>query len=195
MSRFNTIGVLASLCLLSLNCFSSRTYYEPYVEPQYRIMGYGNISQRILGDFLLSKNPSLQEQYARYIAALYVMESDIEGINHDVAFAQMCHETGYLAYGGVVEPDQNNFAGLGAFDDYTPGDKFASVEEGVRAHIQHLKSYASDQPLGNPPVNRRFNSARRGSISSIYGLTGLWATDPLYAEKIKSVVDQLYAWQ
>ena len=36
-----------------------------------------------------------------------------KGSNSDVAFAQMCLETGFLRFGGLVTMDMNNFCGLG----------------------------------------------------------------------------------
>ena len=56
----------------------------------------------------------------------------------EVAFAQMVHETNFLKFTGDVKVGQFNFAGLGATGGGNPGNSFATVQEGIRAHIQHL---------------------------------------------------------
>ena len=51
-------------------------------------------------------------------------------------------ETNFLRFGGDVKQTQFNFAGLGATGNSVSGASFNSVEEGIRAHIQHLYAYA-----------------------------------------------------
>ena len=60
-----------------------------------------------------TRNSDKVEQ-ARRIAPLYIKYGKIFNIRADIAWAQMCHETGFLEYTGDVKPDQNNFCGLGA---------------------------------------------------------------------------------
>ncbi len=64
-----------------------------------------------------------------------------EGVNPDLAFIQMCHETGFLRFDGTVDKSQNNYCGLGATGNGVKGSTFLDQKEGVRAHIQHLKAY------------------------------------------------------
>jgi hypothetical protein len=64
------------------------------------------------------------------------------GIRWDYAFFQMLLETNYLNFTGGVRPTDNNFAGLGATIPGKPGERFASVREGVHAHLQHDLMYA-----------------------------------------------------
>ena len=71
-------------------------------------------------------------------------------------------ETGFLRYGGDVERSQYNFAGLGATGNGAKGNSFATVREGIRAQIQHLKAYASTETLNNPCVDSRFKYVTRG---------------------------------
>jgi hypothetical protein len=104
----------------------------------------------------------------------------------------MCLETGFLRYGGLVISEMNNFCGLGAIGPGQPGEWFPTVELGVRAHIQHLKAYASDQPLEGELVDPRFPLVRRGSSPAVQGLAGSWAADKLYAEKIELILGRLY---
>jgi hypothetical protein len=121
-----------------------------------------------------------------------VEESYAEGVNHDTAFAQMCLETGFLRYGGLVSPDMNNFCGLGSTGPGHPGEIFPDPRTGVRAHIQHLKAYASEEPLNGTLVDPRYRYVKYGSSPAIDGLAGTWAADPKYAEKITAILERLY---
>ena len=165
-------------------------------EPPEYIMGAGKVSRENLAAFLLRNNSAIGEEYINSLALLYIEESALEGVNHDVAFSQMCLETGFLRYGGLVTPDMNNFCGLGAISAEQPGLSFPDPETGVRAHIQHLKGYASDEPLNQELVNPRYRYLvmlkRIGTAPTIQGLSGTWATDPLYDQKIAAILQRLY---
>ncbi|HAN45379.1 MAG TPA: cell wall hydrolase, partial [Cyanobacteria bacterium UBA8156] len=63
---------------------------------------------------------------------------------------------------------------------------------GVRAHIQHLKAYATTAPLVQPLVNPRFQFVSRGVAPLVGQLAGRWAVDPLYGDKILALVRRLY---
>ena len=156
------------------------------------IMGKGRVSADMMALFLLQHNTQLDPVYAKALANYYVEESLFEGINHDIAFAQMCLETGYLRYGGDVKPEQFNFAGMGAVGGGEPGLSFPDPRTGVRAQIQHLKAYGSEEPLNGELVNPRFRYVRRGAALAYEGLAGTWAADRQYAVKISSILQRLY---
>jgi hypothetical protein len=157
-----------------------------------RILGAGQVAPEALSHFLLSVNPGAGENFSTELANFYTEEADIEGVNHDVAFAQMCLETGFLRYGNLVTADMNNFCGLGAIGEEQRGERFAEPRIGVRAHIQHLKAYATEEPPRQELVDPRYRWVRYGSAPTIYGLAGTWAADREYAEKIKSILEMLY---
>ena len=159
--------------------------------PEY-IMGRGQIHPLDMAAFLLESNPGANLGFVQQLAIIYAEEAAIEGVNHDIAFAQMCLETGFLAFGNLVQPEQNNFAGLGAIGPGQPGLSFEEPRIGVRAHIQHLKAYASDAPLEQELVNPRFRFVRRASAPSIKGLSGTWAADRSYDVKISNILERLY---
>jgi hypothetical protein len=159
--------------------------------PEY-IMGRGLTTADHLADFLLNLNAEAERRFTEELAVFYVEEAAIEGVNHDMAFAQMCLETGFLRYGGLVTPDMNNFCGLGALGPGQRGERFPDPRTGVRAHIQHLKGYATDEPLRQELVDPRYRWIRYGSSPAIKGLTGTWATDREYADKINSILRRLY---
>ena len=155
-------------------------------------MGEGLRTKEELASFLYENNSELEYEYTINLAEIYVNEALSEGVNYDIAFSQMCLETGYQKYTGIVSPDQYNFCGLGAIDINHTGEKFLSVELGVRAHIQHLKAYASTDELNNEVIDRRFKYVQRGIAPTIFDLTGKWASDPGYGEKIQNLLCRLY---
>ena len=166
--------------------------------PEY-IMGTGLIFPENMAAFLLNHNWEADRDFVRDLAFIYVEEASIEGVNHDTAFAQMCLETGFLSYRGLVTPDMNNFCGLGATglpgpDGPERGNVFPDPRTGVRAHIQHLKAYATEEPLEQELVDPRYRWVRLGSSPAIKGLAGTWAVDLSYADKINSILNRLYIY-
>ncbi len=156
------------------------------------IMGAGLLTEAELSSFLLLSNGDLEDGWVRNFSAIYIREAKREGVNHDIAFAQMCLETGYLHFGNLVTADMHNYCGLGAIGGDQRGERFATVELGVRAHIQHLKAYGSDEPLVGELIDPRFRWVRRASAPTFYGLAGTWASDPLYGEKIERILGNMY---
>lgn len=124
---------------------------------------------------------------------IFYEEAIAENIRPEVAFCQTMKETGFLQFGHDVKPDQCNFAGLGATGNGNAGNTFASVREGIRAQIQHLKAYATTDNLINACVDSRFNYVKRGSAPYVEWLgkkenpTGDgWATGANYGTDIVS---------
>ena len=156
------------------------------------IMGKGLVPGEKLAEFLIRHNSRVDSGFIRSLSNYYLEEAAAEGVNHDVAFAQMCLETGFLHYGGLVTPDKNNFCGLGAIGPEQPGLSFPDPRTGVRAHIQHLKAYASKEPLNNALVDPRYRYVKIGSSPAIHGLSGTWAADRAYSGKIGRILDRLY---
>lgn len=156
-----------------------------------RIMGFGLTTEVQLMMFLKNRN---EEAIARYpdIARLYREEAAIEGVNYDIAFAQMAVETDFLRFGGDLKPEQNNFGGLGDVSGSGRDATFPSARIGVRAHIQHLKAYASTAPLVQGLVDPRFRFVARGIAPLVGQLGGRWTADPRYGDKIMTVLRQLY---
>jgi hypothetical protein len=168
-----------------------KTIFKVYPDQFDRIMGVGHTSELQLLMFLKNNNEIALTTYGD-IGKLYREEAALEGVNHDIAFSQMCVETGFLRFGNDVARNQNNFAGIGAVGNSASGAKFPDQRTGVRAHIQHLKAYASTAPLVQPLVDPRFQFVTRGIAPTIAQLTGRWAADTLYDRKIRSIVRRLY---
>jgi len=189
------------LVLLFASCTSSKpaTIPDPVPTPTPKtrdipedIMGKGVIPAVDLSLFLLKNNTQVAPGNVRMLAQYYIEEAAYEGVNHDIAFAQMCLETGFLKYGGLIKPEWNNFCGLGSIGPEQPGVTFPDSRTGVRAHIQHLKAYATNEPLKKDLVDPRYKYVKLGSSPTIEGLSGTWASDKSYSQKIDAILERLY---
>lgn len=156
-----------------------------------RIMGQGSTSEVQLMMFLKSNNENALTQFPE-LAKLYREEATIEGVNYDVAFAQACVETNFLRFGSELKPSQNNFGGLGDIAGTADAATFPSARLGVRAHVQLLKAYASLEPLVQEVVTPRFGFVTRGIAPLVGQLSGRWAADLQYGDRILAVVRRLY---
>ena len=144
-----------------------------------------------LAEYLKQNNPKLPKQETYSIALMYIEEAKKEGINHDIAFSQMCLETGFLKFGGDVDPGQNNFCGLGVTGGGVKGLSFDDKRSGIRAHIQHLKAYASTDNLNQKLVDQRFHYVKRGIAKNVNELAGKWAMDKHYGSKITNIISRI----
>lgn len=91
-------------------------------------------------------------------------EAVFENVRPEILYAQIMIETGYLQYGGDVEINQFNFGGLGATGNGVKGNSFRDVRTGIKAQVQHLKAYASAEPLkATQIVDERFKYVTRNT--------------------------------
>lgn len=177
-------------------------YEEPMLESEaaadtITIMGAAEASEEQMVHYIEKRNPQPKlncsvEDIVRY----YYEEAGREGIRPDVALCQALKETGFFAYGGDVSPKQNNFCGLGATGNREPGASFAMPQLGVRAHIQHLMAYATQERPHGAIVDPRYKHVVvnrpdiHGHITKWTGLNGVWAVPGTrYGQEI------LYLWQ
>jgi hypothetical protein len=156
-----------------------------------RIMGKGITSDVQMLMFLKANNESATEPY-KDLPRFYRDEGAIEGVNHDIAFSQMCLETSFLRFPGSLQPEDNNFGGIGAVSGESGDVSFRDPRIGARAHIQHLKAYASTEPLVQEVVDPRFRFVRRGVAPLVTDLSGRWDSDPQYGTKIMAILRRLY---
>ena len=121
-----------------------------------------------------------------------IAEASFEGVRPEVLFAQVMIETGWLRFGGNVSAGQCNFGGLGSTDSGVAGASFDSVGIGLRAQAQHLKAYASTDPLLGDCVDPRFSMVKRGSAQYLTQLNGKWAVPGEgYGEHIALIAREL----
>lgn len=119
-------------------------------------------------------------------------EATAEGVRAEVVYAQSMHETANLQFGNQVSVEQCNFGGLGATNDGSEGASFADVRIGLRAQIQHLKAYASTEPLTQEVVDERFDLVERGSAPTVIGLGGKWAVPgDTYGQSLMEIVNRI----
>ena len=170
IKRFFNHPFLLITLLAVLLCFSCRSV--PPSIPK-AIMGTGRMTQEQLVSFFLMQTALAQtgevdQEKVERLAAYYVKE--------------------------LVTADMNNLCGLGAINAENPGLAFPDEQTGVRAHIQHLKAYASTEPLKLPSVDPRYRYVNpKGKAPHIYNLAGTWASDPAYGHKIDQLLRRMYA--
>jgi len=141
---------------------------------------------------------STKVEWARRIAPIYIEYGKLFNMRADVAWAMMCHETGFLEYTGDVQPDQNNFVGMGATGGGVPGNSFATEELGIIAHYAHLAWYYYPDhvniycSLTYDP--RHFGSGhyRYTGDTSLGFLNGRWAPGATYTDKIILFANRIY---
>ncbi|WP_286229741.1 N-acetylmuramoyl-L-alanine amidase [Neobacillus mesonae] len=138
----------------------------------FTILGPTFLSPEHMNRFVKNINPKAPE-----LGSFYLTFGEYYGIRGDVAFAQAILETDYFRFTGDVRPEQNNFSGLGATGSKARGASFATPEEGVLAHLQHLYAYATTIKLPGqyPLVDPRFDLVDRGSAPTWIALNGKWA--------------------
>ena len=193
LSLKRALPVFVGMLLVSTIFFSCVT--PPVREECSReLLGTGIKNQEQLVKFFMNHKPDADKERVERLAEFYIEEAAIEGINSDVAFVQMCHETGFLGFGNLVLPEMNNFCGLGAMDADHPGEYFESEQIGVRAHIQHLQAYATtaDVELNQELVDPRYSWPHKAKLAhTVHDLAKNWATDPDYGIKLDSLLSEL----
>ncbi len=120
------------------------------------------------------------------IADIYWKYGEITGIRPEVLYAQAAKETGYGKYGGRVLPEQNNWAGIKTAtakgDETYDHESFATPDDGVRAHFNHMSAYLGLEPVGEP--HGRYHVACRtawaGTVKTVEELGNKWAPEHTY---------------
>ena len=162
------------------------------------IMGQAQATAEQIAAYLISKNP-LAASFAAELAQGYIAEGEAEGVRGDIAAAQSMIETGNFTFtGSAVTMDQNNFCGMGVTAQGMKGNSFATMREGIRAQIQHLKAYATADPLIGACVDPRYKWVEKGCAPYVEWLGQQenpkgkgWAAGADYGAKIKRVLSAM----
>lgn len=124
------------------------------------------------------------------IADYYWKYGEITGIRPEILYGQAAKETAYGKYIGQVKPEQNNWAGIKiknpVGDRPEDHETFATPEDGVRAHFNHVSQYVGIDPVGEPH-DRYYvlnTVAWRGTVKNVEQLGGKWAPDVTYGYNI-----------
>lgn len=182
------------------------TAEETIAEGQYPIMGESPVTVQEMVDYFDSSGkeyPSDQlskggADSIETFCQMYYEEASAEGVRPEVAFAQTMKETGFLQYGGDASIEQFNFAGLGTTGGGVPGNSYPDVRTGIRAQIQHLKAYATSDPLAQECVDDRYEYVKKGAAPYVEWLgqqenpEGLgWATGDNYGYDIVNMIKDM----
>ena len=124
------------------------------------------------------------------IADIYWKYGEKMNIRPEVLYAQAAKETNYGKYTGNVVPEQNNWAGIktkSASGDKTEDhESFATADDGVRAHFNHMAAYLGANTSGQ--THDRYEvvmtAAWAGSIKYVEELGGHWAPAASYGYDI-----------
>ena len=173
---------------------------------RYLIMGESSVTVQDMEDYF---NASGEEYPAEELAEggagsietfcqMYYEEATAEGVKPEVAFAQTMKETGFLQYGGDASIEQFNFAGIGTTGNGVPGNSYPDVRTGIRAQIQHLKAYATADPLEQECVDDRYELVKKGSAPYVEWLGQQenpqgagWATGENYGYDIVGMIEDM----
>jgi len=159
------------------------------------IVGYIDLTVDDLVKIFEERNPTKVE-WARRIAPIYIKYGKLFDIRADIAWAQMCHETGFLEYTGDVKPNQNNFCGMGATGGGVPGNTFSTEELGVIAHYAHLAWYYYPGHINeycSSQYDPRHSSThlRYTGDTTLGFLNGQWAPGSNYTDKIIQFANEI----
>lgn len=165
---------------------------QPFLSDEFsNIIGSGYLPPSNYETFLQQINPEALRHFPE-IGQLYREEAAIEGVNPDIAFAQALLEANFFGFSSLLKPEQNNFGGLGSTDGSGNFASFADPRLGVRAHIQHLKAYATEEPLVQDVIDPRFSVVSRGVAPRVEQLSRRWSADAEYGENILAILRRLY---
>ena len=157
------------------------------------IIGKSQVTAEQMAEYLISKNPDAKSWALKY-AKIYLEEGEIEGVRGDGAWIQSCKETGNFKFTGgtAVTFDQNNFCGLGVTKKGVKGNVFDTPRLGIRAQIQHLKGYATSEPLVHDCVDPRYKYIKPlGKAPRFEDLAGKWAVPGYDTSKASSLEDAM----
>ena len=165
-----------------------------------KIMGTAVATADQMKAYIKAKNPKVAQSVLDMVS-LYLSEGAAEGVRGDIAFAQSCLETGNFGFAGsAVTLEQNNFCGMGVTANGLKGNSFSTPQLGIRAQVQHLKAYASTEPLKGACIDPRFKYVARGCAEVVEWLGQKenpqgkgWATGAGYGEKILSILKAILA--
>lgn len=123
-------------------------------------------------------------------APLYWKYGELTGLRPEILYAQAAKETGFGKYTGAVKPEMNNWAGIkikSPIGDRTEDhETFATPDDGVRAHFNHMCAYVGIEPIGE--VHDRYYVVKTiswaGKVQNLEALGGKWCPDLYYGYSI-----------
>jgi len=143
-----------------------------------------------------AKNRGAEQRFID-IAPLYWDYGLLFGVRPEVLYAQAAVETNFGRYDNRIPADYNNWAGIKTAvadgDSAEDHEKFATPEEGVRAHYNHIAAYVGLPPVGEPH-GRYFIAAAQpfaGTIQYVEDLSTNWTPLTDYHVYIIDLIEQM----
>lgn len=136
----------------------------------------------------------------------YVLELErlcyLIGFDFGLLFSQFCHESDDAS--SPIFLARGNGIGLGVTDGGDDGIAFQNGTDAARAHVIHMSEYigvgwakAEDKLSPYLHLDPRLDEISRagwaGTVRTLNDLTGKWATDPRYGEKIAAKANAVLA--
>jgi hypothetical protein len=146
-------------------------------------------------NYIRQQNCDIPRSDLERLIDIYIREAAKEGINHDLAIAQMCRSTNFLKKQNIMRT--HNYAGFDATPGW-PSMFYGGMEQGVIAHIQHLKGYTSNvrrSELKEPLADPRWEmlDGFRGTVHTLDGLAKRWSpyNSKDYEDGIKRIIEDI----
>jgi hypothetical protein len=159
------------------------------------ILGSSKATVEQMAGLLKTVNPDFAD--AENVAKAFIEVGKTYGIRGDMAFCQSLIETGWFKFDGgtAVTPDQHNYCGMGVTSKGMKGNSFETIEDGVRAQLQHLFAYACKLPLPEEKLlDPRFKYVTRGVAPHWEDLSNRWAMNANYGKHIVELYAKLLAF-
>jgi hypothetical protein len=175
--------------------YTGNTYWW---QPSREIMGAGSLTKEGVIQYIRSRNsnPVLSSRDIGRLIDIYFDEARLENINRDIAIAQMLYATSFLSNQRTTNRNYGGLSSTPGWNGRFPNRLNDGMTEGVRAHIQHLKGYASRTPLQNRNVDPRYdiliNLGYLGSVRTFDQLYRRWSENPDYGNEIERILNGLY---
>lgn len=170
------------------------------VTPDSKLLAAQRAPARQAEQYLLTQpHGGYSDDDVRKIVRLYYTTAGAVGLDPLLAVAQMAVETGHLTSFWSQRP-RRNLAGIGVTGKPGEGLSFPDLTAAVRAHTGRLLAYALPAGAGNAAqaqlikaalAFRPLPDALRGAALTLKHLTGTWAKDPQYANKLVRLANEI----
>jgi flagellum-specific peptidoglycan hydrolase FlgJ len=133
------------------------------------------------------KDKDVEQEFIDLVPFIYE-ECEKANIDPVLVIAQSSLETAY--YTSYTFREYHNSAGIKSRSNTNKYQYYDSYEEGFKAQICHLALYC-----GNPQEDYYYSERLDGWVTTIEGLSGTWAEDRHYGEKILSLIEQIKSYE
>lgn len=166
------------MILLAVNLSSSNVYSQD-------ILSKPTSSESQCKQWLKDKNA---EQELIDLVPFIFKESIKANVDPTLVIAQTSLETNYFK--SDLCKSNKNTAGIKQRGNSSKYAKYDTYKEGLKAQIAHLALYA-----GNPQNWYYYSSWLDGWVTNVERLSGTWAEDKNYSEKLLQMMSQIYSYE